>query len=381
MALGHRKVSYDAGVADDDDDTSGVTCPLTEADSPADDAINHPTYSMQPQLGPGRWPKEVACVAQAGSMWEHWRLAQEAVHPMQRPPRLEPGLQQCIDLQHRLGGSLNRMREEIVDEIAQMAEAQPEATTSWWQALPHHIAMVYYDQEHAQISQIPLLIQLLQMVQMPGLAELAEDLQQGFQVTGALHEGAGWLPRADGRYEFPANQEAFRRHNKHYTLAKLCSRYVDPEWKTLLEELKIESGKGRMSGPYSAPTWWPTPAISVEEKPLLPLPEQDICTSFCFSVLQTDKVRRCEDFRRSGNNATVIAHDVPHHHDIKTFTDLALAQLKEGTTAMVWAEDLNGAYRQFPVRDPGDCYCVLMTPQGPVLLQHHAMTFGAVSSV
>ena len=164
---------------------------------------------MQPQLGPGRWPKEAACVAQAGSMWEHWRLAQEAVHPMQRPPRLEPGLQQCIDLQHRLGGSLNRMREEIVDEIAQMAEAQPEATTSWWQALPHHIAMVYYDKEHAQISQIPLLIQLLQMVQMPGLAELAEDLQQGFQVTGALHEGAGW------RFPGQTAVMSFRQIKKH----------------------------------------------------------------------------------------------------------------------------------------------------------------------
>ena len=65
-----------------------------------------------------------------------------------------------------------------------------------------------------------------------------------------------------------------------------------------------------------------------------------------------------------------------------TFNFFLIADsLKEGTTAMVWAEDLNGAYRQFPVRDPGGCYCVLMTPQGPVLLQHHAMTFGAVSSV
>ena len=52
-----------------------------------------------------------------------------------------------------------------------------------------------------------------------------------------------------------------------------------------------------------------------------------------------------------------------------------------GDTSLVWAQDLDGAYRQFPVRDPTDCFCVLMTPRGPILLQHHAMTFGAVSSV
>jgi hypothetical protein len=77
----------------------------------------------------------------------------------------------------------------------------------------------------------------------------------------------------------------------------------------------------------------------------------------------------------------VVASDVPHHHDIKTFVDLALTDFGTQECAMVWAQDLNGAYRQFPVRDPDDCYCVLMTPHGPILLRHHAMTFGAVSSV
>jgi len=66
MALGHRKVSYDAGVADDDDDTSGVTCPLTEADSPADDAINHPTYAAA--TGP-RPMAERSCMRRAGGIY------------------------------------------------------------------------------------------------------------------------------------------------------------------------------------------------------------------------------------------------------------------------------------------------------------------------
>ena len=336
---------------------------------------------MTPMLGPGRWSKEPACVAQASNMWEHWSIALTAAHPMQRPPHLEPGLQQCIQVQSIIGGSLPRMRAEIVDEINQMAEEQCEATAAWWKSLPPHIAMVYYDQEHAQVSQIPLLIQLLDMFQMPGLDELAEDLCQGFQVTGVLHQGAGWLPRADGRYDFPVNPETFRKHNRHYTEAKLRKRQVDPEWQTMLSELKTELQRGRMSGPNQAPSWWPTSTVGIDDMPTIPLPDNDISTSFCFSVKQTDKIRRCEDFRRSGHNATVMAHYTPHHHDIKTFTDLALAQTNANTKALVWAQDLNGAYRQFPVRNPSDCYCVLMTPKGPILMQHHAMTFGTVSSV
>ena len=334
-----------------------------------------------PHLGPGTWPSEATCVAQAGSMWEHWQMAVASSHPVQRPPRLEPGLQQCVDLRGIIGGSLARMRTEIVDEIEQWALDSMDATETWWKSLPPHVAQVYFNKDHNQISQIPLLLRLLDLAKMPGLPELTEDLQSGFQVTGELHAGAGWLPRADSKYEFPTSAETFMKHNQHYTRAKLRSKRVDPEWSSMLDELRSELKKGRMSGPYRAPDWWPTQTTTIDEMPLLQLPIQNICTSFCFSVVQADKIRRCEDFRRSGHNATVVAYDVPHHHDIRTFTDLALSAPQGGDTSLVWAQDLDGAYRQFPVRDPTDCFCVLMTPRGPILLQHHAMTFGAVSSV
>ena len=336
---------------------------------------------LEPQIGPGRWPSEAICVAQTGSMWEHWKAAIVATHPMQRPPRLEPGLQQCADLRNIIGGSLPRMRSEIVDEIEQMASDWADGTTQWWESLPHHVAQVYFNKDHNQISQIPLLLHLLRLVRMPGLDDLSDDLQRGFKVTGELHAGSGWLPRTDSRYEFPVTSEAFLRNNRQYTTRKLLSKRVDPEWATMQDELRTELAKGRMSGPYRAPDWWPVPTTTIDDMPLRPLPSQEISTSFCFSVVQSDKIRRCEDFRRSGHNATVIAHDVPHHHDIRTFTELALATPPGEEASLVWAQDLDGAYRQFPVRDPTDCYCVLMTPGGPVLLQHHAMTFGAVSSV
>eukprot|EP00435_Cladocopium_sp_Y103_P039676 s2661_g10.t1 len=310
---------------------------------------------MEPSIGPSRWHQDPVCVAKASSMWEHWQLAKTSRHPLMREPQLEEGFKQCIEVQQLIGGSLHRMRAEIVSEIAEAAQDRMQETIQWWQSLPEHIGKVYCDHEHAQISQIPLLLELLDMTGMPDIKELKEDLQTGFQ--------------------------AFKKHNRHYAMNKLRAKRPDPEWETMQKELQSELEKGRMSGPYKGSGWWPVEAVSIDEMPLLQLQEDDICLSFCFSVRQTDKVRRCEDFRRSGHNATVEAHDVPHHHDIKVFTELALTLPSGQNLAKIWAQDLNGAYRQFPVREPNDCFCVLMTPRGPILLRHHALMFGAASSV
>ncbi len=48
---------------------------------------------------------------------------------------------------------------------------------------------------------------------------------------------------------------------------------------------------------------------------------------------------------------------------------------------MAWTQDLAGAYRQFPVRYPDDCYVAITTPKGVYLFRHHALAFGAVASV
>eukprot|EP00435_Cladocopium_sp_Y103_P018282 s257_g4.t1 len=109
------------------------------------------------------------------------------------------------------------------------AEDLEDRTNRWWKDLPSHVAKVYYDDEHRQIAQIPLLLHLLQLTGMPGLSDLQEDLTQGFQVLGILNPGAGWLPRMDQKYEFPVHSDVFKSQNKHYTLAKLRSKQVDPE--------------------------------------------------------------------------------------------------------------------------------------------------------
>eukprot|EP00435_Cladocopium_sp_Y103_P022676 s2362_g5.t1 len=163
--------------------------------------------------------------------------------------------------------------------------------------------------EGQQASQIPRLINLLNMGGMPGMEDLSQDLQVGFQVLGELNAGAGWLPPADQKYSFPVAETAFKKNKRHYAIAKLQSKRVGLEWATMQAEPQSELQKGRMSGPYLAPQWWPTEALSIDDRPLMQLDDRDICRSFCFSVKQADKVRRCEDFRRSGHNSTVIAHD------------------------------------------------------------------------
>ena len=351
---------------------------------PCRSALQRVTEALQnfaPAIGPGTWQTEPLCVPPTDNMWDHWALSTMARHPLQLPPRLEPGLAQCLTLQRLWGHELPRLRSLVVDEIEEMVETQSEATLTWWKGLPPHIAQVYYNKELDEISQIPIFLQLLAMVQMPCLDELAQDLCTGFHTIGRVHDGAGWLPRRDQRYDHPISHEAFKDYNKRYTVTKLKQNRVDQHWEPMMTELMAEISKGRMSGPYAEPSWWPTRTRDLPGMAKQPLPADDICVSFCFSVVQSDKIRRCEDYKRSGHNATVIAHTVPAHHDIHTFSDLARALPVGAGDPMVWAQDLAGAYRQFPVAKPEDTYCALLTPEGPLLLRHHALMFGAAASV
>ena len=104
-------------------------------------------------------------------------------------------------------------------------------------------------------------------------------------------------------------------------------------------------------------------------------------SGFCFSVSQADKTRRCEDLRRSGHNATVKVSDIPHHDSLDTYIQVAHQYSLDNKRTMAWTQDLAGAYRQFPVRHPDDCYVALTTPQGVYLFRPHALAFGAVASV
>ena len=334
-----------------------------------------------PVVGPGGWMSYPGSIPPSDDMWGHWNNSQLAIHPLQQHPRLPPGMRQTMTLQRRWLHDLDRIRKEIVDEITQLVEAAEEDTHSWWTGLAEHIRPVYYDREHDQVTQIPTFLYLLEITGYPDLQHLRDDLEHGFAVTGELHPGCGWSPRHDDKYSYPVDHATFMKLNRSYALEKLRRAHVDPHWKAMLDELIQERIKGRLSGPFRAPSWWPRSSLALDGIENLDLPTDEVAIAFCFSVTQSDKTRRCEDLRRSGHNATVMVRDTPHHDDLDVFIRVAHQYSLDGAETQSWSQDLAGAYRQFPVRNPNDCFVAINTPQGTFLFRHHAMAFGAVASV
>lgn len=62
----------------------------------------------------------------------------------------------------------------------------------------------------------------------------------------------------------------------------------------MMLELLEDRPKGRLEGPFQAPTDWPPAGETLQ-----PLPDECIYAAMCFSVSQHNKIRRCEDYRRS----------------------------------------------------------------------------------
>lgn len=98
-------------------------------------------------------------------------------------------------------------------------------------------------------------------------------------------------------------------------------------------------------------------------------------------MVQSDKIRRCEDFRRGVHNSTIGATDVPHHHNIGAYVSMAAWFQERSHQPRIWAHDLQSAYRQFPIEEPWQGFTLLFTPHGPTLWQHQALMFGATASV
>ena len=147
----------------------------------------------------------------------------------------------------------------------------------------------------------------------------------------------------------------------------------------MLQELLEDRSKGRLEGPFQAPPDWPV-RRTVEE--LLAAPDGNVFAAFCFSVLESDKIRRCEDHRRSHHNSTISVFDVPHHDSIDAYVRLALWWLdKCPDPVQVWTHDLDSAYRQLGVRDQAFAYVIINTPKGAMLFRHTALCFGSTASV
>ena len=233
-----------------------------------------------------------------------------------------------------------------------------------------------------KVTQVPVMIELLKMSGHQGADIMMHELTNGFEMTGHLQPGEGWLPRVDGRYSSPTSREEFCALNKAYVTDKLRKAVPSEHWETMLQELQDEVFKGRAEGLLQAPPDWGVTLPETEAgEPSRP-PTTRAWAAMCFAVVQSDKVRRCEDYRRSFHNSTIQASDTPHYGDVEGYV-ATIQHLQSGgfTDVQIWGQDLAGAYRQIPVKPSEDPYTILIVPKGPTLWRHRATPFGAVASV
>ena len=186
--------------------------------------------------------------APAANQWDHWRLARSLNHPMLQAPVLEPGAVQVLHKLEHLG-DIVRLRQEVVADIIQMIDDWSEYTQQWLESRPHHVRAVYQSGD-GPCTQIPVFLELLSQCGYPAMADITQDLSFGFDYVGEQHSGPGWLPRLDEAYAHPIKLETFAKLNRQYIHQKLRQGFVDPHWKTMLQELEEEKCCGRVQGPY-----------------------------------------------------------------------------------------------------------------------------------
>ena len=316
------------------------------------------------------------------TMEDHWREAQQAPFPSLRPiPTSQLTEHSATFVLHHLG-DVHRLRREVLEDIQELVDQWSDHTVDWWKSLPHHLQKVYWHEDTGMITQVPIIIELLERCGFPQLQQMAEDLNLGFSTVGPLHPGVGWWPRLDGRYQHPLDMDTFHQMNHSYVQHRLRQGTVDENWEAMLTELLEDRSRGRLEGPFRAPQHWETKTIGIPGEDLLEAPSGPVFAAFCFSVIQSDKIRRCEDHRRSHHNSTISVDDVPHHDSIDAYTRLALWWISRcNSPIQVWAHDMDSAYRQLGVRNTDYSYVLLQTPEGAMLFRHTALCFGSTASV
>ena len=316
----------------------------------------------------------------------HW--AQQHHQHSQQPDPLDPTLHWAIQQQACIP-NINEVRANIATELQSLVSEWADTTDSWFRQLPNHCQRAY--QQPTMITQIPLLHHLLQTIHYPHADILFRELTEGFPLIGNLQPGLNWKVRTDTKYTEHQSVPELHTYNRAYILKKLHQHRVDDHWQMMADEIAKEVQMGRMDGPFTAPTWWDVPAVALtchqHTRQLKPLPHPTPVIAVAFSIHQTGsdgqpKVRRGEDWRRSGHNRSCNMADQPHHHTPDHYVWLAQHTSRHHLDQLhVWGHDHDGAYRQLPLQDPSLAYVLLLTPEGPTLWLHHVLLFGSAVSV
>ena len=317
-------------------------------------------------------------------------MTADVTHPLLSAPEVSSAIKLVYERLQAIGDGIHEFRLSVLQSLSSFVGATKQASDEWFECLPLHVQSAYRLPTDQGYLQIPAFIALLRGCDYPGVETLAAELSNGMPMIGHIRPTPGWLPRTDGKYSDPISFEAFQRLNESHVQERLTRHRVDDEWSVLLEEVMTEVEAGRMEGPFQAPASWKRQAVAVPGRPgfqkLLECPDKCPCIAWAFSVVQEGsdgkrKVRRCEDYRRSFHNDTVEAFDTPPHDDIGVYVSMIRHLRASGEFVVIWAQDLEAAYRQYPVADPAHCYVVVMTPDGPTIWRHRVMPFGATASV
>lgn len=336
--------------------------------------------SEPPSLGTCQPFRSSAHHRQVDGLWDHWRVSADCCHPILAPPSVEAGILQTME-KCLAFSDIPRLRQEILQEVEHMVWDWEDFTNEWLSSRRPHIQQVYRQSDNQTPTQVPVFLHILEQTGFPCMDHVIDDMTNGFVLTSEQHPGPGWPVRTDERYSHPISEDQFKQVNQTYLFNKLRKGAVDPHWQAMLQEILVECTRGRMVGPFESPPHWPVQTVALEDKPLLPAPADHIYASVCFSVEQNDKIRKCEDFKRSGHNSMMVAFDSPIHHGVDHYVQLCRWQSLQNHRPLLWAHDLDAAYRQLPIRDVEKTWTIICTPSGPMLFQHQALPFGAAGSV
>ena len=189
--------------------------------------------------------------------------------------------------------------EKFVDELEH-------EQVEWMSSAPAHVQEVYKQGTSKFAVKLLAFAHLLYLLEFPEWQDLVSELFWGFKLLGPLPPGSEWLLRQDSKYSSPWSKEQFVSFNRAHASRLLSSSKVDEHSVAIKKEVLAEKEKARFAGPF--PDEWLRRRSS----------EQQVFVAKAFPVVQGDKVRRADDWLRSGHNATVWASDCPPYQGTPT---------------------------------------------------------------
>jgi hypothetical protein len=167
-------------------------------------------------------------------------------------------------------------------------------------------------------------------------------LSEGFPLLGPIPPGTGWARLDAPPPAVPTPLGEFLAHNATYAAAGM-KRGADEHSAVMLDQVLEERKLGRIRGPFKAPPAWGTASV-----PLLPQLQEPcdlacplreappgLAAAMAFAIVTHNddgiiKVRRGEDWRRSGHNGAAQVSDRLHHHTVDSIAGAARAAHEAG---------------------------------------------------